>query len=112
MIRTTTDLPVREFVTLTFAPNGRLRCAAVICAGFIISPDAVLECSAYQEALPHCAFAGMVEQAQSATAVAASMAVPGILVFFKWSDSGPGGRFRRPRYRQLPSFHIRSSACL
>jgi hypothetical protein len=29
------------------APKGRLRCAAVIWAGFIISPDAVREFCAY-----------------------------------------------------------------
>lgn len=43
LIRTTTDLPVRELVTFTLVPKGRLRCAAVIFAGFIISPDAVFE---------------------------------------------------------------------
>ena len=53
MMRTTTLFPLRLLVTFTFVPNGRLRCAAVMADGFIRSPDAVREVSAYHEARPH-----------------------------------------------------------
>lgn len=51
-MRTTTALPLRKFVTFTLEPSGKVLCAAVIAAGFIISPEAVRERSAYQEAPP------------------------------------------------------------
>jgi len=81
LIRTMTDFPVREFVTFTLAPKGRLRCAAVIWAGFIISPDAVRECSAYQEAPPHWAEAGVIVEHAQRESVAATRAVPVMLDF-------------------------------
>jgi hypothetical protein len=50
-------------------PNGRLLCAAVIADGFIRSPFAVLECSAYQDARPHsAAFAPVKERNDAASA--------------------------------------------
>src|SRR5690606_1965103 len=55
LMRTTTVLPLRRLVTFTFVPKGRLRWAAVNAAGFIRSPDAGLDVSAYHEAPPHCA---------------------------------------------------------
>ena len=53
LMRTTTARPFLGLVTRTLVPNGRLRCAAVSADGFIRSPDAVREWSAYQEARPH-----------------------------------------------------------
>ncbi len=52
LIRTTTEWPLLRFSTSTLVPKGSERCAAVISLGFIISPLAVRECSAYQEACP------------------------------------------------------------
>ena len=52
LIRTTTLLPFLLLITLILLPNGKLRCAAVIAEGFMRSPFAVFECSAYQDALP------------------------------------------------------------
>ena len=53
LIRTTTDAPFFWLVTLSFVPKGSVRCAAVRAAGFMGSPDAVWEESAYQDAPPH-----------------------------------------------------------
>src|SRR5580765_8285036 len=53
LIRTMTLRPLFWLVTFSLVPKGRLRCAAVIADGFMRSPLAVLECSAYQEARPH-----------------------------------------------------------
>ena len=53
LMRTTTARPFLGLVTRTLVPNGRLRCAAVSADGFMRSPDAVREWSAYQEARPH-----------------------------------------------------------
>jgi hypothetical protein len=50
LMRTTTDWPLFRFSTTTLVPKGSDRCAAVNSLGFIISPLAVRECSAYQEA--------------------------------------------------------------
>src|SRR5690606_4197712 len=66
LIRTVTDLPLRWLVTTTLVPKGRVRWAAVIAAGFIRSPEAVFEVSAYQEAPPHWAKAVLAESAPSA----------------------------------------------
>jgi hypothetical protein len=52
LIRTTTERPLVRFSTSTLVPKGNERCAAVISLGFIISPHAVRECSAYQDACP------------------------------------------------------------
>lgn len=54
-MRTITDLPVRALVTFRRVPNVIVLWAAVIADGFIISPDAVRERKAYQDAPPHCA---------------------------------------------------------
>ena len=54
LIRTTTALPLLRFSTSTLVPKGSERWAAVIALGFIISPLAVRECSAYQDACPVC----------------------------------------------------------
>ena len=51
-MRTMTLLPLCLFVTFNFVPNAMERCAAVNFEGFIRSPEAVLECIAYQEAPP------------------------------------------------------------
>src|SRR4029079_4552079 len=61
LMRTTTLRPLFLLVTLSFVPKGNVRCAAVIADGFMRSPEAVRECSAYQEARPHCAAAGETE---------------------------------------------------
>ena len=53
LMRTTTDLPLCRLTTVHVVPNGKVRCAAVISAGFMRSPDAVCEVSAYQDALSH-----------------------------------------------------------
>src|ERR1044072_8036036 len=52
LMRTTTDLPVFKFSTLTFVPNGNERCAAVIAPGSQRSPDAVLLVRVYHDARP------------------------------------------------------------
>ena len=57
LIRTTTSRPFLTFVTFTRVPNGSERCAAVMSFGSHGSPEAVIEVSAYQEALPVCAAA-------------------------------------------------------
>ena len=54
LIRTTTERPLLRFSTSTLVPKGSERCAAVISLGFIISPLAVRELSAYQDACPTC----------------------------------------------------------
>lgn len=56
-ILTITLLPFLRLVTRTFVPNRKLRWAAVMAAGFMRSPEAVFEVSAYQDAPPHWAFA-------------------------------------------------------
>src|SRR5947207_7435325 len=66
LMRTTTLRPLFLLVTLSLVPNGKLRWAAVNAAGFMRSPEAVLECRAYQEARPHSAAA---EEAVEAPAV-------------------------------------------
>ena len=43
-------------------------------AGFMGSPDAVFEVRAYQDALPHCAFAGVAAASISPAAVVAVVA--------------------------------------
>src|SRR5690606_26856694 len=71
LMRTTTDLPLRWLVTLILEPKGRERCAAVIAAGFMRSPEAVFEVSAYHDALPHpAAAAGAADKARNAAAKA------------------------------------------
>src|SRR5262245_704834 len=52
LIRTTTERPLVRFSTSTLVPKGNERCAAVNSLGFIISPLAVRECSAYEDACP------------------------------------------------------------
>jgi hypothetical protein len=49
--------------------------------GFIISPEAVRECSAYHDALPHCADAGAVAKKTKVAATTAESAAPKDLVF-------------------------------
>src|SRR5690606_37343380 len=66
LIGTVTVLPLRWLVTFAREPKGRVRWAAVIAAGFMRSPEAVLEVSAYQEALPHWAKAGPAQSARKA----------------------------------------------
>ena len=53
LIRTTTLRPLLRLVTFNLVPKGKVRCAAVNADGFMRSPEAVFECSAYQEARPH-----------------------------------------------------------
>jgi hypothetical protein len=65
-MRTTTERPLRLLVTITRVPNGSLRCAAVSLDGFMRSPEAVFEVSAYQDAPPHWrAWAGIAAPAAS-----------------------------------------------
>ena len=52
LMRTTTERPFLKFSTSTLVPKGRDRCAAVRALGFIISPLAVCDLSAYHEAWP------------------------------------------------------------
>src|SRR5690606_40722983 len=54
LMRTVTELPLRTLVTLSTDPKGRWRCAAVSASGFIRSPEAVFDVSAYQDARRHC----------------------------------------------------------
>src|SRR5690606_10759195 len=54
LMRTVTELPLRTLVTLSTDPKGRWRCAAVSASGFIRSPEAAFDVSAYQDARPHC----------------------------------------------------------
>ena len=65
-MRTTTDLPLFGLVTRSVVPNGKVLCAAVNLAGFIGSPLAVFEVSAYQDAVPQPAKAG-AENVKAAT---------------------------------------------
>ena len=53
LTRTTTDLPLFRFSTLTRVPNGKVRWAAAICPGAEYSPLAVFPRRSYQDALPH-----------------------------------------------------------
>jgi hypothetical protein len=50
LIVTTTERPLLRFSTRTLVPKGSERWAAVMALGFICSPLAVRECSAYQDA--------------------------------------------------------------
>lgn len=76
LILTTTALPLRLLVTRTCVPSGRVRCAAVKAYGFMRSPEAVRECSAYQDAPPHCAAAEKPDNTKKpAASVAAASAV-------------------------------------
>src|SRR5690554_4613249 len=81
LMRTITLLPFFWLVTLTFVPKGSVRCAAVMAAGFMRSPDAVFEVRAYQEALPHCAEAGCATvSTRPAAMVAAPAAFPSFVI--------------------------------
>src|SRR6476659_4610277 len=64
LTRTTTLRPLFWLVTLSLVPKGRLRWAAVNAPGFMRSPEAVVECSEYQEARPHWAEAGEMDAAR------------------------------------------------
>src|SRR5690606_29640732 len=107
LMRTITDLPLRWLVTLIFVPKGSERCAAVIAAGFMRSPLAVLlRGSEYQEALPHWAKAGAVRPAKRTDARMARAAAPGadlvmgfpsdLTVLRRYRPIGAG--FRREQY--------------
>lgn len=72
LMRTMTLLPFFLLVTRTLVPKGRLRCAAVMADGFMRSPEAVFEVSAYQDAPPHWANA-MPEERESMANEAAAM---------------------------------------
>jgi len=72
LIRTMTTLPLRRLVTLSLVPKGSERWAAVMAAGFMRSPEAVLLCNAYHEARPHCAAAGAVVAANAIPIVTAA----------------------------------------
>lgn len=50
-----TDFPVPALVTFKRVPNFSVLCAAVMADGFMRSPEAVREVSAYHDAPPHCA---------------------------------------------------------
>ena len=52
LMRTMTLFPLCLLVTFTFVPKAIERCAAVNLEGFMRSPEAVLEFSAYQDAPP------------------------------------------------------------
>ena len=65
-------LPLRLLVTFTLVPKGRLRWAAVSAAGFMRSPEAVLEVSAYQDARPHWADAAPADKERATPARIAS----------------------------------------
>src|SRR5690606_14705172 len=71
--------------TFSLVPKGSERWAAVSAEGFMRSPEAVLEFSAYQEARPHWARAGDTEVAtiRPAMAVAAKKAVR-LVFFMRW----------------------------
>jgi hypothetical protein len=68
LMRTTTDLPLFGLVTFSLVPNGKVLCAAVSLAGFMRSPDAVLDVSAYQDAEPQPANAGAEKDKDAAIA--------------------------------------------
>lgn len=54
LIRTMAERPLRKFVTLTLVPNGNVLWAAVMVLGLALSPLAVFDVMAYQDAFPHC----------------------------------------------------------
>ncbi len=56
-MRTTTERPFSKFSTFTFVPKGSERCAAVKAPGLHLSPEAVRDVNAYQEARPVSALA-------------------------------------------------------
>ena len=72
LMRTTTLLPFLALVTFSLVPKRSDLWAAVRSDGFMRSPEAVLECNAYQEAPPQeeAAWAESGKQAESATIVA------------------------------------------
>ena len=85
MMRTTTLRPLLRLTTFTLVPKGSERWAAVIAAGFMRSPEAVLDVSAYQEARPHCAEA--VERPRPRRALAARAAAVRCDFFIVWGFS-------------------------
>src|SRR5690606_13047381 len=85
LMRSTTAFPFFLLITRTLDPKGRLRCAAVMPDGFMRSPEAVFDVSAYHEARPHWAEASNVETASSkvpaaqATSAVVDFRIPEIL---------------------------------
>ena len=65
-------------------PKGRVRWAAVIAEGFMRSPDAVFECSAYQEARPHWPAAAVAEVAEAPTIRPAAIVTATSAVWFRF----------------------------
>src|SRR3954447_22591492 len=79
LMRTTTLRPLFWLVTLSLVPNGRLRWAAVNAPGFMRSPEAVLECSEYQDARPHWAEAGEIDAARVSAEASATPAAAAVV---------------------------------
>lgn len=90
-MRTTTALPLRALVTFTLVPKRSERCAAVSVAGFMRSPEAVLEFSAYHEAPPQPvpALASSGAMMEQAAIVAAAIVMRRIFVKLCFPDTRP-----------------------
>ena len=82
----TVVVPIMFFCCLVMIVTewrGKLRWAAVNAAGFMRSPEAVLECRAYQEARPHSAAAEEAVEAPAVRPAAIVTATSAVrLVFF------------------------------